>query len=260
MDVTARGPLSHPLPRRRERGARFRTLSRDWGRVRLEGRGGGVLALLIALLLSITTLAPVLATPLNAAGLVIDFGGGRITYAYVPFAEEKLSGIELLKRARVSLLTVTFGGLGDAVCTIDDTGCGVSDCRQRLCQTGDPKSPFWHYLRANAAGSWMLVATGPSAPTVRNGDIDGWAWTGDTPALPVITMAQLVARTGAPPLARAASGKVPSAAVLATGPQPGRTAQSVRQYLLGGVALLLVAALGGAAIWRSRRVRRGPAP
>ena len=223
--------------------------------------GGGILALLIALLLVLAPGASTSAAPLNAAGLVIDYGGGRVTYAYVPFAEEKITGIELLQRARVSLLTVSFGGLGDAVCTIDDTGCGVSDCRQRLCQTGDPKSPFWHYLRQTSPGTWSFVATGPSAPNVTNGVIDGWAWTGDSsPAMPSLTMAQLIAKTGAPPLARAAAGKVPPAAVLKTGAQPRRTEQPGWQYLLGGVALLAVAVLGGAAVWRSRRVRRGPAP
>lgn len=223
--------------------------------------GGGLLALLITLLLALAPFTSTSAAPLHAAGAVIDFGGGRITYAYVPFAEEKISGIELLKRARVSLLTVSFGGLGDAVCTIDDTGCGLSDCRRRLCQTGDPRSPFWHYLRETSPGTWTFVATGPSAATVTDGAIDGWAWTGDsTPAMPSLTMDQLIAKTGAPPLARAAAGKVPAAAVLKTGEQPGEHAQTARQYLLGGLALLVVAGLGGAAVWRARRVRRGSPP
>jgi hypothetical protein len=233
-------------------------LSKHWERG--SGDEGAFLAVLIALLLTLTPFTSTSAAPLHAAGVVIDYGGGRVTYAYVPFVEEKITGIELLKRARVSLLTVSFGGLGDAVCTIDDTGCGLSDCRQRLCQTGDPKSPFWHYLRETSPGTWTFVATGPSAPTVTNGAIDGWAWTGDTPAMPSLTMEQLIARTGAPPHAQAASGKVPAAAVLKTGEQPSDHAQPLRQYLLGGIALLVVAALGGAAVWRSRRVQRGPAP
>lgn len=253
MGVTSRdNQLQHPAATFRER-LPSPALGRGVG-------SEGVLALLIALLLTLAPCTPISAAPLNAAGVVIDYGGGRFTYAYVAFAEEKITGIELLQRARVSLLTVSFGGLGDAVCTIDDTGCGVSDCRRRLCQTGDPKSPFWHYLRQTSPGTWSLVATGPSAPTVKNGDIDGWAWTGDTPAMPAITMEQLIAMTGAPPLAQAAPGKVPPAAVLRTGQQSSHDGQSAQQFALAGIALVVVAALGGAAVWRTRRARRGPAP
>jgi hypothetical protein len=209
---------------------------------------------------SFVVLRPVAAAPVNAAGVVIDYGDGRVTYAYVPFDGEKISGIELLKRSGVPLLTVSFGGLGDAVCTIDDTGCGMSDCRKRLCQTGDPNSPFWHYLKQTKPGTWTFVATGPSAQVVQNGDIIGWAWAGQTPALPAMTMDQLIARTGAAPVAQAKAGTLPPAAVLTTGQQPKHGGQSMRQYLAGGVALLIVAGLGGFAVWRSRRVRREASP
>lgn len=218
------------------------------------------LALLVVCLLLAVALRPVMAAPVNAAGVVIDYGDGRVTYAYVPFAEEKISAIDLLKRSGVSLLTVSFGGLGDAVCTIDDTGCGMSDCRKRLCQTGDPNSPFWHYLKQAKPGTWTFVATGPSAPVVENGDIIGWAWAGKTPALPSITMEQLIAETGAQPAVQAEGGKVPPAAVLTTGQRPKRDGQPVGKYLAGGGALLLVAGLGGVAVWRSRRTRRESSP
>src|SRR5215218_5105524 len=68
------------------------------------------------------------------AGIVIRPGDGTITYAYVPL-NEPVSGIELLKQSGVSLVTVGFGGLGEGVCQIEETGCEIGSCRLRVCQT-----------------------------------------------------------------------------------------------------------------------------
>ena len=65
------------------------------------------------------------------AGIVIRPGDGTVTYAYVPL-DEPVSGIELLRRSGVSLVTVGFGGLGEGVCQIEETGCDVGPCRTRL--------------------------------------------------------------------------------------------------------------------------------
>ena len=91
-------------------------------------------ALLLALLLF---RLPAASEGLNVAGLVVDYGDGRVSYAWVPFPEDEISGLELLKRSGLEVVTVGFGGLGEGVCQIETTGCPVSECRARLCQILD---------------------------------------------------------------------------------------------------------------------------
>jgi hypothetical protein len=119
---------------------------------------------------------------MNVAGLVVDYGDGRISYAMVPFPEEEISGIELLRRSGLDLVTVGFGGMGDAVCQIEDTGCPVDDCRRRLCQTSDPESPFWRYLRQTTPGDWEFLALGASGARV--GEVTSMVGAGRAPRPP----------------------------------------------------------------------------
>jgi hypothetical protein len=127
----------------------------------------------------------------NRAGMVIDYGDGTLTYAIVPFEEESISGIELLERSGVPLVTVDFGGLGQAVCTIGERGCGVGDCRQRVCQSADRDSPFWKYFRLEDGESWTVLPLGASSAKVEDGSIEGWSWTGTEPDLPVVDLEEI---------------------------------------------------------------------
>src|SRR5918994_706878 len=172
---------------------------RSWLKPALSGwaKRSGAVAALIWLLLTFALPLGGTARTLNAAGIVVDYGDGRVTYAYVPFAEEEISGIELLRRSGVPLVTVAFGGLGEGVCMVEETGCGVTECRRRMCQTGERSSPFWQYARQEALGEWRTFSLGASQSTVRNGDIDGWAWTGTPPRLPAITLDQVRRNAGA---------------------------------------------------------------
>lgn len=128
----------------------------------------------------------------SEAAVVVRHGDGSITYAIVVFPEEQISSFELLDRSTISLTTVQFGGLGEAVCTLDGEGCGLSDCRVRLCQTGDPESPFWQFFRQDASNSWISQPLGASASKVRNGDVDGWSWTGRDAGLGPLTVGGIV--------------------------------------------------------------------
>ncbi|MEA2511007.1 MAG: hypothetical protein QOJ59_494, partial [Thermomicrobiales bacterium] len=147
--------------------------------------------LLAALLLAILAGAPVAGEELHHAGLVVRHGDGRIVYAYVAFPEESISGVELLRRSGISLVTVGFGGLGEGVCTIDGEGCPAADCRKRVCQGSGDDAPFWHYIRQRSHGEWVLLSLGASATKVRDGDVDGWSWTGGDPGLPALTLADV---------------------------------------------------------------------
>src|SRR4051794_20293535 len=83
------------------------------------------------LLISLATLlAGVLLAPrptladkqLHHAGLVVRDAEGRMTYAWVPFTEEKIDGIDLLRGSGIPVVTVGFGALGEGVCSIAGQG------------------------------------------------------------------------------------------------------------------------------------------
>lgn len=194
--------------------------------------------------------------PVHAAGLVIDYGDGRVSYAWVPFLEESITGIELLERSGLSLVSVSFGGLGDGICSIEGTGCGVGECRSRLCQTSDRESPFWQYIRQDESGEWKAFGLGASQSTVRDGDIDGWAWTGTPPKLPEISMSDIATRVGLDSPA-SSGGSLPEALVVTSGEAPGNPAAAGWRELLPAAAILAcVVGAGSFAVWRTRRHRR----
>lgn len=119
----------------------------------------------------------------NVAGLVILDGDGDLGYALVTFEEEEISGMELLRRSGAEPVTITFGGLGEGVCGIGETGCAVDVCRKRMCQTGSPDSPFWQSFAAGENSAWERLELGASADRVSDGDVRLWAWTAAQPAL-----------------------------------------------------------------------------
>jgi len=154
----------------------------------------------IALLLCAAVLvgAPASTMVAGEAGLIVEHGDGSVTYVLVVFPEEEIASIDLLRRSGLSLSTVDMGGLGEAVCTIGNDGCGVSDCRIRLCQSGDPDSPFWHFMRIDASGEWIFQPLGASGTKVRGGEVDLWSWTSGEVGVSAVDVAQIIALTGAP--------------------------------------------------------------
>ncbi len=206
------------------------------------------LAILIMVLLPA---ARVTAQEPNRAGLVVDYGDGRMSYAVIPFDEDEINGIDLLNRSGLDVVTVGFGGLGDAVCQVDDTGCPVGDCRSRLCQTSDPESPFWQFSKLDG-DEWRFVATGASGASVLDGDIYAWSWTGTPPELPALTMPELVERAGGDP-----DVAVPTNVLLRTeGAGPARADEgswlSREPWAVVGLGAVVIVA--GVLVLRSRRM------
>jgi hypothetical protein len=238
----------------------------DWHRHDRRERGGhrgrqrlrGVVAIcLLAMLLLRLPFAA--SEDLNVAGLVVDYGDGRMSYAWVPFAEDEISGMELLQRSGLDIVTVGFGGLGEGVCQIETTGCPVSVCRQRLCQTSDPQSPFWQYVQQTEPGVWTPYALGANGSTVRNGDIEGWSWSGVPPEMPALTMEDIAARAGGDPGSLVNADVSVPAAVRTDGEADG--AEGVSSSVIGGsIAVVIVALLAGFAVWRSRAMAARSSP
>lgn len=197
-----------------------------------SGVRGTCIAFLAVWVLFLSWFAPAFAQQPNVAGLIVDYGDGRMSYAVIPFEEEQINGLDLLNRSGLDVVTVGFGGLGDAVCQVGNTGCSVDDCRTRMCQTSDPESPFWQFSKLGAGGEWQFVATGASGANVRDGDIYAWSWVGTTPTLPVMTIDELTERAGGDP---AGNGNL-QAYLRTEGEEPGGDD--------GGTGVLAVAAIG----------------
>lgn len=129
------------------------------------------------------------------AGVIIDYGDDRITWIWIPFEEPDTPLIDLLNSTDLEMVTVGFGGLGEGVCQIDDTGCPVGDCRQRMCQTSS-SSPFWRIMLLNS-DEWGFGSSGVSGTRVADGGIYALSWSAENPDLPVVTIDELAANAGA---------------------------------------------------------------
>lgn len=130
--------------------------------------------------------------------MIIDTGDVAPIYVVVAFDDSDMTAIDLLRAAELPLVTVSFGGLGEGVCTIVRTGCDISACRQRLCQTGDFDSPFWQFWVQQDAGNWTLSTLGGSQHEVTDGDILSWSWTGTEPQRETLSWDAVVSLAGAP--------------------------------------------------------------
>jgi hypothetical protein len=191
-----------------------------------------------------------------AAGFIVDTGDGEPTHVVVTFDEESMTAVDLLRMADLDAVTVEFGGLGEAVCEIVDTGCDVSTCRQRVCQTGDPESPFWQYWEQDPEEGWKLSPLGASHAKIADGDIAAWVWTGVDPGLEPLPWEQLVEQAGAPAeLAQGGTSGAPAVYSSLTGTDEG--GDEGRTGTLAAVGIVaVVAVFGGWLVLRNRRVQR----
>jgi len=115
---------------------------------------------------------------LHHAGVVVVFPDGTETYC-VEFAEDELSGAELLQRTGLPLVLSGFGGLGSGVCRIDNIGC--SDPGNCFCQCQGADCHYWTYFELNG-DAWRVLPVGASQRRGHDGDVDGWVWgNGHTP-------------------------------------------------------------------------------
>ena len=150
----------------------------------MSGRRRGALALLlwglvIVLAGSLVGAGDTAGQGLNHADLIIEFPDGHTERLCVEFAEDEISGDELLRRSGLSVVFSGFGGLGSGVCRIGDVGC--SDPGDCFCQCRGGDCEYWAYYGLDE-GEWRFQPVGPSARTLRDGDVDAWVWgSGSTP-------------------------------------------------------------------------------
>ena len=139
----------------------------------------GLSAVLLAVL---SVVAPVGATtPTCAAAdgthrvaLVIEHGDGSQLVRCVAFSENSISGADVLKRSGVEYATTVYGGLGAAVCQVDNEPASYPPS----CWTSS--SPYWAMFVARAGGPWALSSLGISAQVFRDGDAEGLRYESQT--------------------------------------------------------------------------------
>lgn len=221
-----------------------------------------LLALLFLILLAMMgtggaqAATPISGDNLHHAGLVVRHGDGRLTYAYVAFQEDEISGLQLLERTGIEQVTLPFGGLGAAVCSLEGEGCPAGECRRNVCQSGQD-APYWRYFRQTEPGMWQPAPLGASSARVTDGAIDAWVWTTADAGLPAIRMDDVRRLAGVAGNGVAASGEIPTAAVRSAYP-PGPSDEAgggSPATLVAGVGLIVLVALGG--IFAVRRARQG---
>ena len=164
----------------------------------------------------------------NQAGLVVTFGDGRTLTFCIEFDEDSITGLELLQRSGLQLVTSNSSGLGAAVCSIDGEGCqDPGDC---FCKCKGGSCEYWAYYLYED-GDWKFSPVGAGNRSVRNGDIDGWAWgggSGDTPNGNAPTCAEPTPTTTPVPPAtpRPSATPRPPATIVPSEPSPTTATQS----------------------------------
>ena len=154
-----------------------------------------LLALLLLLTVSLAARPPlqVGAQERNRAGLIVDFGEGRVFTACIRFAEDELSGVDLLRRAGLDLL-VEYSSIGQAVCKIEDVGCAFPG-QHCFCDCLRVPCAYWSYWYRDG-DSWIYSGMGGSDRRVGDGGVDAWVWGDGSRQPPELDLASLCA---APP-------------------------------------------------------------
>ncbi len=114
------------------------------------------------------------ASSLHHAALVVEHGDGAVITVCVPFAEDSITGDQLIARSRVQYATADYGGTGKAVCQIANEpaqyppGCWTAS------------SPYWALVVSRSDGSWTMSSLGISSQTFRDGDAEGFRYEGQS--------------------------------------------------------------------------------
>ena len=99
----------------------------------------------------------------NRAALVVTFEDGRSQTFCIGFTEDSISGLELLRRSGLPLVTSGNGGLGSAVCSINGEGCSnPGDC---FCKCKGGTCAYWAYYHFKNE-AWQISRLGASGWTV----------------------------------------------------------------------------------------------
>lgn len=205
----------------------------------------------------------------NRAGLLIQHGDGTVFSACVAFNEPSISGLELLRRAGVSLSLDSSSGLGSIVCAVDGEGCSYPD-ESCFCQCQGASCTYWQYWHL-VDGEWQYSGIGAADWKVTGGGVDGWVWGQGDPSggqkPPATSFGEICApEPSVPPPATPTQaqergpGSTPAAAVAQTAStQPTKTAMPASAPNSGSsptAYLVFVAIVLILAVLMARQLRR----
>ncbi len=133
------------------------------------------------LLLLLPTLVLLVPTPMRGqttsrAGVVVKFGDGSVHTSCVSFADDSISGLELLQRSGLDVIAQSSGN-NAAVCKIGPDGCNfpAESCLACKFGGGSGQGEYWAYWILNG-DTWRYSQQGAGIRRVRNGEVDGWAY------------------------------------------------------------------------------------
>jgi hypothetical protein len=116
------------------------------------------------------------------AGIVIQFADGSVKTYCLAFDTETISGFDLLLKTGLPVKLEATGTMGGFICKIGPDGCDYPE-QHCVCQSFGPGGVYWtyHHLKND---KWNTSVVGASSYKVRDGDVEGWAWSsGKPPAL-----------------------------------------------------------------------------
>jgi hypothetical protein len=167
----------------------------------------------------------------HRAGLVVQYADGSVDTACVGFSEPEITGLELLTRSGLAVVTAT-DGVGGAVCKIGPDGCDypAEGC---FCRRDGARYVYWAFYTLSG-DAWAYANLGPGSVRVRDGDVQGWAWglgdsgTGATPPVQDLT-AICGPATPAPSATSLAPQAQPTSAATALVPQAQPTSAATAE-------------------------------
>jgi hypothetical protein len=152
------------------------------------------------------------------AGIVVELGGGQVVRQCVGFDTSTITALAVLKASGIENATESYGGLGEAVCQIDNEPPSYTSC---LPTSGS----YWVFFISRAGGAWANSPQGVSIATLSDGDDAGFRYdplAGADPP-PVSPAGTCFTTTPTPsPTARPTPSPTPRPTPVATSP-PGRT-------------------------------------
>jgi hypothetical protein len=120
----------------------------------------------------------------SQAGLIVEFGDGRVETRCVTFEEEEITGADLLLTySRLDTIVDASSGMGITVCQLEGEGCAYPS-EACFCQCmGGGECAYWNYFyRDPGSSEWTYSALGAVLRKVRHGSVEAWVWgNGSTP-------------------------------------------------------------------------------
>jgi hypothetical protein len=156
-----------------------------------------------ALMAALLSIRPAHAA-IHHAALVIEHASGSVITRCVAFAEDQITGLQVVERSGVQHEEQSFGSIGAAMCQLDaepstvPPGCFGS-------------GPYWQYFHRQGGG-WQTSAFGASSSVLRDGDMDGWHYAAGANQAPGnVAFASVCGAPAAPPAAMATNHATPVA-------------------------------------------------